>query len=390
MATLNYGTRQLDCKIVYYGPALGGKTTNLQRIHRVLPAESCGELTNLATKQDRTLYFDLLPVSLGRVGDYYVKVHLYTVPGQVYYNATRRVVLSGVDGIVMVFDSDPEREGANYQSLANLEENLESYGIALEDIPIVFQYNKRDLPHAMSVDFMSRSLNPEGLYDEFEAVAIEGDGVEETLRSICSQVFSRIEAEMPRRAVPRPNPRSLRPLEGPGVPRPAAPGGDADARATESAEPDALPAHAPPTRLRQLSDLRWNRWRVGHAVIDLTPTAGREGAPDLSAELEIRPALGAAHLEKLRFWRLPGRGTGSVEVFESHQAAGDRPSRLWRVPREGKPPDLFLDWPTVLGKIQVVPAGHAGAAGFPEDTFGGQAPARTGEGSADDGKAAVP
>lgn len=376
MATLNYGTRQLDCKIVYYGPALGGKTTNLQNIHKVLPAESCGELTNLATRQDRTLYFDLLPVSLGQVGDYYVKVHLYTVPGQVYYNATRRVVLSGVDGVVMVFDSDPEREAANYQSLANLEENLASYGITLEGIPIVFQYNKRDLRNAMDVDFMSRSLNPESHYDEFEAVAINGDGVQETLKSICSQVFSRIEAEVPRRAVPQPNPRSLRPAGArTGARRSSAetPGeSPAEVPAAESAGSIAAPAPAPERgRVRQLSDLRWGGMRVGHAVVDLAPTSPREGCPDFAAQLEFRPAIGSTHMERVGFWRVPGDpGDGSVEAYESRPATGDRPSRLWRVRRNGRPADVFLDWPTLLGNLRVVPTGAKGpvaAAKSPRD-----------------------
>lgn len=361
MATLNYGTRQLDCKIVYYGPALGGKTTNLQHIHRVLPAEACGELTNLATKQDRTLYFDLLPVSLGRIGSYYVKVHLYTVPGQVYYNATRRVVLSGVDGVVMVFDSDPAREGANYQSLANLEENLASYGLTTESVPMVFQFNKRDLPNAMDVDFMSKSLNPEGRYLEFEAVAVNGDGVQETLKSICSQVFARIEEEAPRRPVLGAASRTLRPRDthpptaAPSEPEPEIP----SVAAQRPAPPIPQMEARSPSRTRQLSDLRLTGLRVGHAVVDLVAVPPRKDAPDYAATVEIRPALGSTRLEKMRYWRVtPPSGSGGLERYESRPSAGEKPSRMWRLVREGSPAELYLDWPTPLGQLQIVPEGR--------------------------------
>lgn len=372
MATLNYGTRQLDCKIVYYGPALGGKTTNLQHIHRILPAEACGELTNLATKQDRTLYFDLLPVSLGRIGGYYVKVHLYTVPGQVYYNATRRVVLSGVDGVVMVFDSDPAREGANYQSLANLEENLASYGLTAESVPMVFQFNKRDLPNAMDVDFMSKSLNPEGRYQEFEAVAVNGDGVQETLKSICSLVFARIEDEAPRRPVLGAATRTLRPRDT----HPPAPA------ASSEPEPEIQPLAVqrpapmiphlearPPSRTRQLSDLRLTGLRIGHAVVDLVPVPPRKDAPDYAATVEIRPAVGNTRLEKMRYWRITPPCEGeSVERYESRPLAGEKPSRMWRLLREGRPPEVYLDWPTLLGQLQIVPEGRRR---MPVETVGG-------------------
>lgn len=370
MATLNYGTRQLDCKIVYYGPALGGKTTNLMRLHEILPAESAGELTNLATRQDRTLYFDLLPVSLGRVGDYYVKVHLFTVPGQVYYNATRRVVLSGVDGVVMVFDSSPDREDANYQSLANLEENLQSHGLSMESIPIVFQYNKRDLSDAMSLDFMSRSLNPDGRFEEFGASAINGEGVQETLKSISSQVFARIESDLPSRPAPRPLARPAVPATSPSPEIP--PETEADlqmATPEESSSPDPvvvdLPSAPPdarapgPIRFRQLSDLRYTGLKVGHAIVDVSPVPPREGAPDLTATIEFRPALGNTRLEKTRLWKVsPGSYDQGVEVYESRPVGDERLSRLWSVKGEGGSAELYLQWPALLGQVQITPEGR--------------------------------
>lgn len=374
MATLNYGTRQLDCKIVYYGPALGGKTTNLMRLHQFLPAESAGELTNLATRQDRTLYFDLLPVNLGRVGDYYVKVHLFTVPGQVYYNATRRVVLSGVDGVVMVFDSSPDREDANYQSLANLEENLQSHGLSIDSIPIVFQYNKRDLPDAMALEFMSRSLNPDRRYEEFAASALHGEGVQETLKSISSQVFSRIEADLPSRPAPRPlvRPPVHRPADttagteaetelealsrlntGESPPAPEVP--------AEPQRPQAPPEDPGPLRFRQLSDLRYTGLLLGHAVVDVSPVPPREGAPDFSAMIEFRPTIGNTRLEKARYWKVPdGSSDPAVEVYESRPVAGERPSRLWRVGGTDGSAEIFLQWPAPLGRLQLTPEGRRG------------------------------
>jgi mutual gliding-motility protein MglA len=358
MATLNYGSRQLDCKIVYYGPALGGKTTNLQQLHRMLPAGARGDLTNLATQQDRTLYFDLLPMSLGRVGGYDIRVQLYTVPGQVYYNVTRRVVLSGVDGVVMVFDSDPAREDANYQSLGNLEENLESYKLSMETLPVVLQFNKRDLPNAMDVDFMSKTLNPDGRFEEFEAVAINGDGVQETLKAICSQVFARIEAEIPRRAEVASAPRTLRPRD-PAAPAPAASRHESPDSAPAVAQAErAAGAPSPPLRLRQLSEMRLSGIRVGHAVVDVIPLAVRPDAPEFTATVELQPVFGAARTESVQFWRSPSAGTESgPAVYESRPPAGAKPSRMWWRQDADGVPAVSLSWPTALGNLQIRPEG---------------------------------
>lgn len=191
MSTINYAQKEISCKIVYYGPGLCGKTTNLQFIHEVLPQENRGELVSLATQQDRTLFFDFLPMDLGKVKGFDTKFHLYTVPGQVYYNATRKLVLRGVDGIVFVADSQKDRLEENVNSLQNLKDNLGEYGYDLPSIPWVIQYNKRDLDNIASVKELSEMLNKTGV-PEFESIAITGEGVRETLKCVSGLVLQRM------------------------------------------------------------------------------------------------------------------------------------------------------------------------------------------------------
>ncbi len=179
MALFNYATKEITLKIVYYGPGLSGKTTNLQHLHSVLSPERRGKLLSLATEADRTLFFDFMPVELGKIKDFSIRFQLYTVPGQVRYNATRKLVLKGADGVVLVSDSQRMMREQNSESLANMKENMLANNLDPADIPIVFQYNKRDLDDIMSVDEMNRELNPDSL-PYFEAVAVDGQGVRET------------------------------------------------------------------------------------------------------------------------------------------------------------------------------------------------------------------
>ncbi|MCB0271752.1 MAG: gliding-motility protein MglA [Bdellovibrionales bacterium] len=188
MSFINYSSREINCKIVYYGPGLCGKTTNLQFIYDRTRPESKGKMISLATETERTLFFDFLPLSLGEIRGFKTRFHLYTVPGQVFYDASRKLILKGVDGIVFVADSQEEREDANLESLDNLKDNLIEQGMNLNHIPYVVQYNKRDLPNVMSVDQLRRMLNPDGVPD-FEAVASQGQGVFETLKSIAKLVL---------------------------------------------------------------------------------------------------------------------------------------------------------------------------------------------------------
>lgn len=188
MALVNHTTREINAKIVYYGPGLCGKTTNIHLIyHRIAPNQR-GKLISLATETDRTLFFDFLPVELGSIKNYKVRFHLYTVPGQVFYNATRKLVLKGADGVIFVADSQRAMLDADLESLANLRDNFAEQGVNLAEFPVVIQYNKRDLPDILSVDELNASLNPRSV-PYYEAVAKTGDGVLKTFTAISKLVL---------------------------------------------------------------------------------------------------------------------------------------------------------------------------------------------------------
>ncbi len=221
MSMINYASREINCKIVYYGSGLGGKTTNLEHVYGKVQPDTRGKLISLATETERTLFFDFLPVDLGTIRGFKTRFHLYTVPGQVYYNASRKLILKGVDGIVFVADSQVERMEANQEAMQNLYDNMAEYGYDLTRMPFVIQYNKRDLPNAAPVRELQAALNPgwevtelarqrvtpdaahagENLIEQlptgdwverapyFEAVAVTGDGVFETLRAVSKLVL---------------------------------------------------------------------------------------------------------------------------------------------------------------------------------------------------------
>jgi len=220
MSLINYASREINCKLVYYGPGLGGKTTNLEYIYEKVAPASKGKMISLATETERTLFFDFLPVDLGTIRGFKTRFHLYTVPGQVYYNASRKLILKGVDGVVFVADSQMERMEANIESMQNLYDNMAQHGIELTRLPFVIQYNKRDLPNAAPLAQLQEALNPgwpvedparqrplpdptrpgnmlvqeiDGTWIErvpyFEGVALRGDGVFDTLRAISKLVL---------------------------------------------------------------------------------------------------------------------------------------------------------------------------------------------------------
>lgn len=221
MSMINYASREINCKIVYYGPGLGGKTTNLEYVYGKVSPNTRGKLISLATETERTLFFDFLPVDLGTIRGFRTRFHLYTVPGQVYYNASRKLILKGVDGVVFVADSQTDRAEANLESMQNLYDNMTAYGYDLTRMPFVIQYNKRDLPNAAALSELQQMLNPgwevletsrqrplanpfqpgEMLVSqlptgewvekapEFEAVAVAGDGVFDTLKAVSKLVL---------------------------------------------------------------------------------------------------------------------------------------------------------------------------------------------------------
>jgi signal recognition particle receptor subunit beta len=189
MSFINYSSREINCKIVYYGPGLCGKTTNLQFIYNKTNPDVKGKMISLATETERTLFFDFLPLALGQIRGFKTRFHLYTVPGQVFYDASRKLILKGVDGVVFVADSQIERMEANVESLENLRVNLREQGYELEKIPYVMQYNKRDLPNAAPMEEITKLLNAQG-GPEFEARATTGVGVFETLKSVAKNVLT--------------------------------------------------------------------------------------------------------------------------------------------------------------------------------------------------------
>ena len=220
MSMINYASREINCKLVYYGPGLGGKTTNLEHVYGKVSPEKRGKMVSLATESERTLFFDFLPVDLGTIRGFKTRFHLYTVPGQVYYNASRKLILKGVDGVVFVADSQMDRMEANVESMQNLYDNMAEYGYDVTKIPFLIQYNKRDLPNAASIPELQQQLNPgwevtearkqrnapdpnnegewlvtqvDGTWVErapfVESIAVNGDGVFETLRHVAKLVL---------------------------------------------------------------------------------------------------------------------------------------------------------------------------------------------------------
>ncbi len=199
---INFALKEVNCKIVYYGPGLSGKTTNLEVIHAKAPATNRGELTSIATEGDRTLFFDFLPLHLGNVAGMKTKFQLYTVPGQVFYNSTRKLVLQGVDGVVFVADSRRGKMEENLESLENLKENLAEYGLAPQTVPFVLQYNKRDLQDIYTVEELDKALNPMKCV-AIEASALTGDGVFPTLKRLAGMVLENLNRQQASSAVRR-------------------------------------------------------------------------------------------------------------------------------------------------------------------------------------------
>ena len=228
MVLFNYSTKELTAKVVYYGPGLCGKTTNLQWVHEKLPIKNKGKMLSLATETDRTLFFDFLPIEIGTIRGMKTRIQLYTVPGQVFYNATRRMVLKGADAVCFVCDSQEAMLDANLESYENMRQNLEANEIDPDEIPVVLQYNKRDLPNALPIEILNERMNPHN-YPFYEAIAVKGVGVEDTLKAVTKLVFKSLSvkygdgaaAPSPPGRAPGP-PRSM-PAAGRPPPRPRSP-----------------------------------------------------------------------------------------------------------------------------------------------------------------------
>lgn len=264
MPTYNFKDRELTAKIVYYGPGMCGKTTNLQLVHEKMRPELRGKLVSIATETDRTIYFDLLPMNLGKIAGMTFTVRVFTVPGQIYYAETRRLVLQGADGIVFVADSGKDKLAENIESLKDLKKNLAANKIDYERIPLVMQWNKRDLPDALPVGALERAINDRKA-KALEATAVQGDGVLETLRAITVEVFNHVKSGMqqgrtPQKAAPKAAPAGASPTPAAAAPKAAAPNGNGPKPARAAAKPAPADSH--------------------HAS---TPLSDLEGGPDLTA-----------------------------------------------------------------------------------------------------------
>ena len=296
MVQINFALKEVNCKIVFYGPGMSGKTTNLEIVHQKAPEENKGELTSISTDGDRTLFFDFMPLDLGNVAGMRTKFQLYTVPGQVYYNSTRKLVLQGVDGVIFVADSDGEKMQENIESYENLIENLQEYGKDVRDLPHVIQYNKRDHPNALPVEELDRLMNRFGV-PTFEAVAVTGEGVFPTLKVLAGMVLESIDRMDSRRAPARP---AARP-----------------APAQQAAVPAAAMAPAPAGRAAQS-----NRGGPARGNAAPVPTPGRAPArpagsrPVAARPMGARPAPGRPS---------PGRAVAdAVRVQHSHMNSGKK------------------------------------------------------------------
>ena len=284
MVFFNYSTMQMTAKVVYYGPGLCGKTTNLQYIYTHTSNDSRGEMVSLETETDRTLFFDLLPIDVGSIGGFNTRIQLYTVPGQVFYNTTRKLVLKGVDGVVFVADSQRPMISANGESLRNLEENLGEMGLSFDTLPVVLQYNKRDLPDVVPVEEMNRILNPKG-WPHFEASAVTGLGVFDTLKGVSKLTLVSLKKRLtkmePSRPTAGPRPAPVAAAAGAAAPRPA-PGAPAPSPSRPVAVPKiaaavpgaAIEAKAKASKLDVLAELE----RIRKQAI-AGPAAGAPAKP---------------------------------------------------------------------------------------------------------------
>lgn len=353
MPTINYSFKEIVCKVVYYGPGLGGKTTNLQFVHTNVPQRHRGELVSLATEQDRTLFFDFLPLDIGDVKGYKTKFQLYTVPGQVFYNQTRKLVLRGVDGVAFIADSQRSRHKENIESFNNLKENLEEYGIELESMPFVMQYNKRDMPDALSLEELRRDLNPDGKYPDFEAIAPDGVGVRETLRDLCGQILKKLNATANIVSDEQEVGERLGLIQAP----------EAGVMAEGVAPVDSAAKSAPSLDVRQKSKVLWNGVPLGSGELTLATSKNDQGINEYSLSSEHKVLV-----MKRSFWRAmkyvgeDRRTVNGMDVtyYVLRDTAGTRDTAPLTAFIEKKDrPKVYVIYPGMAGEMKIGPAGEA-------------------------------
>ena len=270
MVFFNWATMQMAAKIVYYGPGLCGKTSNLSYIYAKTSPESRGEMVSLETESDRTLFFDLLPIEVGTIGGFKTRLQLYTVPGQVFYNTTRKLVLKGVDGLVFVADSQRPMRDANLESFKSLAENLEEFGLQVSEVPIVLQYNKRDLSNILTIEELNADLNPDGSFKFEEASAVNGEGVITTLKEITKLTLKKLKVRMtaPEESTTTPK------IAAPSVVRPVKP-----------------PQPAPPISASSLARAAEEGVGEKAAAASAEPVSGATATVSETAKVPLAPAL---------------------------------------------------------------------------------------------------
>jgi len=341
----NYTTMQMTAKIVYYGPGLCGKTTNLQAIHNKTAPRSRGEMVSLETETDRTLFFDLLPLDVGVIGGMKVRLQLYTVPGQVFYNATRKLVLKGVDGVVFVADSQVAAEDTNIESLTNLKANLAELGLSVDQLPVVFQFNKRDIRNIQPVEVLNEALNPDGA-PFFEAAALHGVGVFETLKAISrlaiASVRRKVGPDTPHKTMAGPTVRPPLPLPPPAPRAPEAePAALADASPLASLVPDAAEDVRVEFAEQDTGEHQIVRPVRTKAPVDIhkeleslramaTAAAAKAPAPGPSKEMErrlqdvlVREAEARQDVKRKASLEVPGRLLKDASAMKIHLAFGE-------------------------------------------------------------------
>jgi signal recognition particle receptor subunit beta len=339
MVQINFGQREVSCKVVFYGPGMSGKTTNLEIIHKKAPKEAVGEMVSIATETDRTLYFDFLPLDLGQVAGMRTKFQLYTVPGQIYYNATRKLVLQGVDGIIFVADSSADKMAENLESLQNLRDNLAEMNLKLEELPLVLQYNKRDLPNAMSVADLNEQINPMGV-PVFEGVAREGKGVFATLKEISRLVIEKLNKEHAPAANRRRTNTGMTP-----------PGTAAPAKQPGAPIPPPAPPSPPPGRPPTGSVLPPAQQRPPPRPATTSSAQPRMPAPPLPGRPPIRSST------PLSQQRLPPRPAGTTTPMGQPRIPSALPTPPVRPPLSPQrpPPQPAAHTTTPLGQPRMPP-----------------------------------
>lgn len=352
MPSINYAFKEITCKIVYYGPGAGGKTTNLHYVHGNVPSKHRGDLVSLATEQDRTLFFDFLPLDIGDVKGFKTKFQLYTVPGQVYYNATRKLVLRGVDGIVFVADSQASRFQDSIDSLKNLEENLRDYGLDLDTIPFVMQYNKRDLPDALPLEELRAALNPEGKFPEYEAVATDGTGCRESLRDVAGQILKKLNATANIVSDEQVVSERL------GV---AGSGPAADSGTAKVSQAD---QRAPELGIVQDSAFTWNGMKLGSGEIRLESRRNDRG--EMEYDLNTGHRVFGMKKSLKRMMRYVGEDTHTADGVDRtyhvlrDATAGVGGKRVAAYVEKGQGMDrIYLVYPAVAGEMKAGPDGES-------------------------------